>query len=54
MKNVYGLQGESLWTAFGFEWGDRPVISFVGGGGKSSLIQRLSEELSEKRFTIEL
>ncbi len=50
MKNVYGLQGESLWTAFGFEWGDRPVISFVGGGGKSSLIQRLSEELSGKKI----
>lgn len=50
MKKIYDSQSGNLWTSLGFEWGDAPVISFVGGGGKSSLIQTLSEELSKRKI----
>lgn len=50
MKKIYQTQNKYLWQSLGFSWKDTPVISFVGGGGKSRLIRILSEELSEKKI----
>lgn len=48
MKKIYDSKINHFWDALGLEADGTPVISVVGAGGKSSLIEILSEELSER------
>lgn len=45
-QNLY-KEKETLIDALSLSLGNKEIISFVGGGGKSSLIKRLSNELKE-------
>lgn len=48
MKKIYNTNIRNFWDAFGLKAGEAPVISFVGAGGKTSLIKTLSAELSSE------
>lgn len=48
MKKIYDSKSDVFWDAFGLEAEKVPILSFIGAGGKTSLIKTLSEELSKK------
>lgn len=48
MKKIYDSKVNHFWDALGLEADEAPIISVIGAGGKTGLIEILSEELSER------
>lgn len=50
VMEIYGLTSNDIWSASGLDQVTGPVVSVVGAGGKTSLIQNMSQELNKRKM----